>query len=81
MKFRVCVETYDHELITALEQLDRKKGKYMRAAIESFFHTKKGRKTLDHILNEKPNSSVKIEKKETSEKKKERVFNIDDFLK
>jgi uncharacterized Fe-S cluster-containing radical SAM superfamily protein len=80
MKCRVIVETYDHELITALKQLKRKKGKYIRVAIETFFHTKKGRKTLDHILNEKPDLSVKIEKKGRTDKKKETVFNIDDFL-
>ena len=79
MKFRVCIETYDQGLICALEQLDRKKGKYVRAAVESFFHTKKGKTTLNHILLiEKPDSSAKTDKKGKSKKKN--GINIDDFL-
>ena len=41
MKLRVFIETYDHELIDALKKLERKKGKYIRTALETFFHTKK----------------------------------------
>jgi hypothetical protein len=50
--------------------------------LKPFFNTKKGRKTLGHMLNEKPDPSVKIEKNEKTGKKKETetVFNIDKFL-
>ena len=83
MKYRVYIETYDHELINALNRLDRKKGKYLFMAFECYYYSKEGRRAFNDMISEQFTSTNDIEK-EVVEKKKEKrkkdAFNIDDFL-
>ena len=79
MRWRVYIETYDHELKNALEQLNRKKGKYLHMALEHYYYSKEGRIAFKDMVGEQLASTKEIEKKVVKKKKKD-VFNIDEFL-
>ena len=85
MRLRVYIETYEQELITALQQLGRKKGKYLQMALAHYYYSKKGKTAFKNMIAESPDHSDDMSKEEKPAIKKEQkrrkvVVNIDNVL-